>query len=161
MVVCNAYRGVPLPAVILGAVAVVVAVLTRQTPYGRYLYAIGGNEEAAVVSGVPVAAVTIGAFAFLGLLTALTGFLQTAYTGASTTTIGELLELDAIAACVIGGVSLRGGRGTVGGVLMGSLIMAALLNGMTLMAYSPETKYVLRGLILAAAVWADVRLRQR
>ena len=161
VVICNAYRGVPLPAVILGAVAVVVAVLTRQTPYGRYLYAIGGNEEAAVVSGVPVAAVTIGAFAFLGLLTALTGFLQTAYTGASTTTIGELLELDAIAACVIGGVSLRGGRGTVGGVLMGSLIMAALLNGMTLMAYSPETKYVLRGLILAAAVWADVRLRQR
>ena len=161
VVVCNAYRGVPLPAIILGGAAVVIVVLTRHTPYGRYLYAIGGNEEAAIVSGVPVAKVTIGAFAILGLLTAVTGFLQTAYAGASTTTIGELLELDAIAACVIGGVSLKGGRGTVGGVLLGSLIMAALLNGMTLMAYSPEAKYVIRGTVLAAAVWADLRFARR
>lgn len=161
VLVCNAYRGIPLPAVILGGAALVIMVLTRHTPFGRYLYAIGGNEEAAVVSGVPVFKVTIGAFALLGLLTAVTGFLQTAYAGASTTTIGELLELDAIAACVIGGVSLKGGRGTVGGVLLGSLIMAALLNGMTLMAYSPEAKYVIRGSILAAAVWADVRLGKR
>jgi D-xylose transport system permease protein len=71
------------------------------------------------------------------------------------------MELDAVAACVIGGTSLRGGRGTVGGVLLGALIMAALLNGMTLLAVSPEAKYITRGLVLGLAVWADVRLARR
>ena len=161
VVVCNGYQGVPLPVLILGAAAVVVMAVTRHTPFGRYLYAIGGNEEAAVVSGVPVAAVTIAAFAVMGLLVAITGFLQTAYGGASTTTVGENMELDAIAACVIGGVSLKGGRGTVGGVLLGALVMAVLINGMTLMAYGPEAKYIIRGVVLGAAVWADVRLGKK
>ncbi len=79
----------------------------QHTPFGRYLYAIGGNEEAAVVSGVPVRNTVIGAFALMGGIVALTGFMQTAYAGASTTTVGALMELDAIAACVIGGTSLR------------------------------------------------------
>lgn len=161
VLICNAYQGVPIAAVILGVVATIVLILTRDTPYGRYLYAIGGNEEAAVVSGVPVARVTIAAFGFIGLVTALTGFLQTAYAGASTTTVGTNLELDAIAACVIGGTSLKGGRGTVGGVLMGALIITALINGMTLLSYGPEAKNIIRGVILAAAVWADVRLGKR
>ncbi|MDB5324528.1 MAG: ATPase [Phycisphaerales bacterium] len=158
---CNAYQGVPIAAVILGVVATFVQVLTRDTPYGRYLYAIGGNEEAAVVSGVPVTRVVIAAFGMIGLVTALTGFLQTAYAGASTTTVGTNLELDAIAACVIGGTSLKGGRGTVGGVLMGALIVTALINGMTLLSYGPEAKNIIRGAILAAAVWADVRFGKR
>jgi D-xylose transport system permease protein len=135
-----------------------VHVVTLHTPFGRYLYAIGGNEEAAVVSGVPVRKVVIGAFALMGLIVALTGFMQTAYAGASTTTIGSLMELDAIAACVIGGTSLRGGRGSVAGVLFGALIMASLLNGMTLMAVSPEAKYIARGAVLALAVWLDLRV---
>ena len=84
--------------------------------------------------------------------------MQTAYSGASTTTIGSLMELDAIAACVIGGTSLRGGRGSVTGVLFGALIMASLLNGMTLMAVSPEIKYIARGAVLALAVWLDLRV---
>ena len=100
----------------------------------------------------------IGAFALMGVIVALTGFMQTAYAGASTTTVGELMELDAIAACVIGGTSLRGGRGTRAGVLFGALIMATLLNGMTLMAVSPEMKYIARGVVLALAVWMDVKL---
>ena len=87
--------------------------------------------------------------------------MQTAYSGASTTTVGRLMELDAIAACVIGGTSLRGGRGTVLGVLFGALIMASLLNGMTLMAVSPEIKFIARGVVLALAVWMDVRLSRR
>jgi D-xylose transport system permease protein len=161
VLVCNAYRGLPLPVVVLGVVAFLIYALTTQTPFGRYLYAIGGNEEAAVVSGVPVARVTIGAFLIMGIIVAVTGFLQTAYSGASTTTVGSLMELDAVAACVIGGTSLRGGRGTVGGVLLGALIMAALLNGMTLLAVSPEAKYIARGLVLGLAVWADVRLSRR
>ena len=158
VLVTNQYRGVPLAALILGGVALGIHVLTMHTPFGRYLYAIGGNEEAARLSGVPIRSSVIGAFAIMGLVVALTGFMQTAYSGASTTTVGSLMELDAIAACVIGGVSLRGGRGTVLGVLFGSLIMASLLNGMTLMAVSPEIKFIARGLVLAFAVWLDVRL---
>jgi D-xylose transport system permease protein len=158
VLVTNQYRGVPLAALILGGVALGIHILTMHTSFGRYLYAIGGNEEAARLSGVPIRASVIGAFAIMGLVVALTGFMQTAYSGASTTTVGSLMELDAIAACVIGGVSLRGGRGTVLGVLFGSLIMASLLNGMTLMAVSPEIKFIARGLVLAFAVWLDVRL---
>ena len=158
VLVTNQYRGVPLAALILGGVALGIHILTMHTPFGRYLYAIGGNEEAARLSGVPIRASVISAFAIMGLVVALTGFMQTAYSGASTTTVGSLMELDAIAACVIGGVSLRGGRGTVLGVLFGSLIMASLLNGMTLMAVSPEIKFIARGLVLAFAVWLDVRL---
>jgi D-xylose transport system permease protein len=158
LIVTNNYRGVPLALVILGVVATLVHQLTTNTPFGRYLYAIGGNEEAATVSGVPVRATIIGAFALMGCIVALTGFMQTAYSGASTSTVGSLMELDAVAACVIGGTSLRGGRGTVLGVLFGALIMASLLNGMTLMAVSPEAKYIARGLVLALAVWLDLRM---
>ena len=159
--VCNEYQGIPLSAIILGVAAFIVWVITKHTPFGRYLYAIGGNAEAAFVSGVPVERVIIGAFGIMGLIVALGGFMQTAYAGASTTTTGELLELDAIAACVIGGASLTGGRGTVPGVLFGSLIMASLLNGMTLMAVSPEAKYIARGTVLALAVWLDTRMNRR
>ncbi len=158
VIVTNGYRGVPIALVILGLVAVLVHQLVTNTPFGRYLYAIGGNEEAAAVSGVPVRNTIIGAYAIMGGIVALTGFMQTAYSGASTSTVGSLMELDAVAACVIGGTSLRGGRGTVLGVLFGALIMASLLNGMTLMAVSPEAKYIARGAVLALAVWLDLRL---
>lgn len=156
--VCNRFRGVPLALVILAAVTALVYFLTRHTPFGRYLYAIGGNEEAARLSGIRVDRVLIGAFAFMGVTVALTGFMTTAYSGASTTTVGELMELDAIAACVIGGTALQGGRGTVWGVLLGALIMTVLLNGMTLIAVSPEMKFIARGTVLALAVWLDVKL---
>ena len=158
VIVTNQFRGVPLPALILGAVAFVVYIITTHAPFGRYLYAIGGNEEAAIISGVPVEKVVIAAFTIMGAVVAITGFMQTAYSGASTTTVGELMELDAIAACVIGGVSLKGGRGTVMGVLFGALLMACLLNGMTLLAVSPEFKFIARGTVLALAVWMDIRI---
>ncbi|MGZ5019677.1 MAG: sugar ABC transporter permease [Chthoniobacterales bacterium] len=158
VVVTNQFRGIPLPAVILGIIAFIIYVLTTHTPFGRYLYAIGGNEEAAIISGIPVEKVVIAAFSIMGAIVAITGFMQTSYSGASTTTVGDLMELDAIAACVIGGVSLKGGRGTVMGVLFGALIMACLLNGMTLLAVSPEFKFIARGAVLALAVWMDVRL---
>jgi len=161
VLVTNQFRGVPLPALILGAVALAVWVLTQHTPFGRYLYAIGGNEEAALISGIPVERVTIGAFTLMGGIVALTGFMQTAYGGSSTTTVGDLMELDAVAACVIGGASLKGGRGNVLGVLAGALIMACLLNGMSLLAVEPEKKFIARGAVLILAVWMDVRLSRR
>jgi D-xylose transport system permease protein len=156
--VCAEFRGLPLPALLLAAVAVAIHILTRHTPFGRYLYAIGGNEEAAVLSGIAVKKVVVRAFTLMGGVVALTGFLQTAYAGASTTTVGELMELDAVAACVIGGASLRGGRGTVPGVLLGGLIMATLLNGLSLLAVPPEARFIARGLVLGLAAWLDVLL---
>ena len=161
LLVLNQFRGIPLAVVVLGLVAFTVYMITMHTRFGRYLYAIGGNEEAAILSGIPVQKVVIGAFALMGAIVALTGFMQTAYSGASTTTIGNLMELDAIAACVIGGTSLAGGRGNVLGVLIGALIMASLLNGMTLMAVTPETKFIARGTVLALAVWLDVYLSRK
>jgi D-xylose transport system permease protein len=161
VLVMNEHKGLPLALVILGGVIFFVQTITQHTRLGRYLYAIGGNEEAARLSGVPVERVVILAYMLLGLIVALSGFLQTAYGGYSTTTVGNLMELDAIAACVIGGTSLKGGRGSVLGVLFGALIMAVLLNGMTLLAVTPEIKYIARGLILVLAVWMDVYLGRK
>ena len=158
VIVMNGFRGVPLPALLLALCAAAIVTLTEHTAFGRRLYAIGGNEEAAHLAGIDVNATVIGAFALMGGAVALTGFMQTAYAGASTTTVGDLMELDAVAACVIGGTSLRGGRGDARGVLFGALIMAVLLNGMTLLAVSPEIKYIARGLVLSLAVWLDARL---
>jgi D-xylose transport system permease protein len=160
-IICNNFRGVPLSLLILGATAFTVYFLTRHTPFGRYLYAIGGNEEASLLSGIAVDRVIIGAFLLMGVTVALTGFMMTAYSGSSTTTVGDLMELDAIAACVIGGTALKGGRGTVWGVLFGALIMTSLLNGMTLLAVSPELKFIARGVVLTLAVWMDVKLSKR
>ncbi len=157
----NQFRGIPLPVVILGVIAMVMQIITRHTPFGRHLYAIGGNEEAAFVSGVPVQRTVIGAFTLLGGIVGITGLMQTAYAGATTTTVGDSMELDAIAACVIGGTSLRGGRGTVLGVIFGALIMASLLNGMTLLSVAPEMKFIVRGVVLTLAVWMDVKLAKR
>jgi D-xylose transport system permease protein len=161
VIVMNQFRGIPLAVVILSTLAFIVYVITQHTPFGRYLYAIGDNEEAAIVSGIPVQKIVVGAYGILGAIVALTGFMQTAYSGASTTTVGDLMELDAIAACVIGGTSLKGGRGTVLGVLFGALIMTSLLNGMTLMAVSPEMKFIVRGVVLILAVWMDVTLARK
>ncbi len=160
VIVTNQFHGVPLPAMILGTVALSVHALTKHTRFGRYLYAVGSNEEAAVVSGLPVQKVVITAFAIMGAIVAVTGFMQTSYTGSSTTTIGELMELDAVAACVIGGVSLKGGRGSVMGALFGALIMACLLNGMWLMAIAEQDKLIARGAVLILAVWMDKRLEK-
>ncbi|HSH94489.1 MAG TPA: hypothetical protein VK968_10115, partial [Roseimicrobium sp.] len=161
VLICNGYQGMPLSMVILGGAALMIYVLTQHTPFGRHLYAIGGNEEAARVSGIAVDKVSIGAFILMGLIVAITGFLQTAYTGSSTPSIGVQMELDAVAACVIGGTNLKGGRGSVGGVLLGALIMATLLNGMSVMGVGFEYKLIVRGVVLALAVWADVRLSRR
>jgi D-xylose transport system permease protein len=157
VLVCNRYRGVPVVFLILCAVAVATHVLTFHTAFGRGLYAIGGNEEAARVSGIPVDRTITLAYTLMGLIVALTGFLQTSYAGAATVSVGELMELDAVAACVIGGTSLKGGRGSVLGTLFGAAVMATLLNGMTLLAITPEWKLIARGTALVAAVLFDVQ----
>ena len=160
-VIFNHFRGVPLTVLVLACSASVIYFLTQHTAFGRSIYAIGGNAEAAVLSGINVTRVTTLAYTLMGAAVALTGFMTTAYSGASTTTVGDLMELDAIAACVIVGTALRGGRGTVGGVIFGALIMTTLLNGMTLIAVAPEIKFIARGAVLTLAVWMDVRLSKK
>ncbi len=160
-VIFNHFRGVPLTVLVLACSASVIYFLTQHTAFGRSIYAIGGNAEAAVLSGINVTRVTTLAYTLMGAAVALTGFMTTAYSGASTTTVGDLMELDAIAACVIGGTALRGGRGTVGGVIFGALIMTTLLNGMTLIAVAPEIKFIARGAVLTLAVWMDVRISKK
>ncbi len=157
----NRFHGVPTPFLALAVVTLAVWVATQHTPFGRHLYAIGGNRDAAYLSGIRVDRTVIIAFAACGAVVALTGCLETAYTGATTTTVGTWMELDAIAACIIGGVSLSGGVGTVGGVLIGSLLVSTLLNGMTLHAVSPEWKLITRGGVLVLAAWLDVALNRR
>ncbi len=158
VLVANQYNGVPLPAVICAGVAWFVHVLTRHTRFGRYLYAIGGNEEAAVVSGINVKSVSTWAFVLMGVIVAVVGFMQAAYVGYSTTVGGDGMELNAVAACVIGGVSLKGGRGTVFGVFLGALIMATLEKGMSLMGLETADKFMVRGTVLVLAVWVDTRM---
>jgi D-xylose transport system permease protein len=157
VLVCNQYRGLPSAFVILCAVAAVVEVVVSRTPFGRYLYAIGGNASAAELCGIPVKRMIALAYTLMGALVALTGFMQTSYAGGSTVSVGDLMELDAVAACVIGGTSLKGGRGSVLGTLLGSTVMATLLNAMTLLAIAPEIKLIVRGVVLVAAVLFGLR----
>ncbi len=157
----NQFQGIPLPVIILAVVGCFVYYLTEHHTLGRHLYAIGSNEEAARLSGIPVERSIVTTFVILGVLTALTGFIQASFVGSSTPQACEYLELDAIAACVIGGTSLKGGRGNVFGVLLGSLIMVSLVKGMTLLGMEPEDKLIARGSVLVLAVWLDIYLARR
>jgi len=154
--VMNAYNGVPVPVLILLAVALLGAFLTNSTVFGRYLYAIGGNAEAARLSGINNRVNVLKVFALLGALTGVAALIFTARVGAGAPDAGTLKELDAIAACVIGGASLVGGRGTVFGACLGALIMATLDNGMSLLNVRDFMQDIVKGSILVAAVGLDM-----
>jgi D-xylose transport system permease protein len=156
----NAYAGIPLPVLLLLAVAAAFSTVANHTPFGRRLYAIGGNREAALYSGVSIERHVAGVFTLMGLLCGAAGIVLTARVGSATSDAGRLMELDAIAAAVIGGTSLLGGRGTVWGALLGALVMASLDNGMSLMNTEPYWQPILKGAILVAAVAADIAGRR-
>ena len=158
--VMNAYEGIPLPVLLLLLVAAVFSIMARHTPFGRRLYAIGGNREAALYSGVRIGRHIAGVFTLMGLLCGAAGIVLTARVGSATSDAGRLMELDAIAAAVIGGASLLGGRGTVWGALLGALVMASLDNGMSLMNTEPFWQPILKGAILVTAVAADMAARR-
>lgn len=157
----NDYEGVPVPVLLLVAVAGVLALVATRTPFGRHLYAIGGNREAAFYSGVPIERRITGVFMVMGALAGLAGIVLTARVGAATTDAGRMMELDAIAAAVIGGTSLLGGRGSVWGALLGALVMASLDNGMSLLDTEAFWQPILKGAILVTAVAADMAGRRR
>ncbi len=157
----NKAGGVPIPVIFLLAVALAGAFLTANTTFGRYLYAIGGNPDAARLSGINLKRYVLAAFCFMGALAGLASILHTARVGSASPDAGTLMELDAIASCVIGGTSLMGGRGTVFGAVLGALILASLDNGMSLMNYETWVQYVVKGGVLVAAVGFDMFGRRK
>jgi D-xylose transport system permease protein len=154
------YQGLPWSVVLLLALAALFAFVANDTTFGRRLYAIGGNPEAARLSGIDVPRTTLFLFMVMGVMSALAGIVYTSRLNAATTSAGQNAELDAIAAAVIGGASLMGGEGTVIGALVGALVMASLDNGMSLMNLDITWQYVIKGLILLLAVWVDMAQRK-
>lgn len=154
--VMNSYRGIPVPVIILLGVALFGAFLTNSTTFGRYLYAIGGNADAARLSGINNKLQVLKVYALLGAFTGIAALIFTARVGSAAPDAGVLKELDAIAACVIGGASLMGGRGTVFGACLGALIMASLDNGMSLLNVRDFMQDIIKGSILVVAVGLDM-----
>jgi D-xylose transport system permease protein len=158
--VVNQYNGVQSPVLILVIVASVVNYVTNNTRFGRYAYAIGGNREAARLSGVNIRNNLFSIFVLMGFLCGVAGVVLSSYVGGGTPSAGGGMELDVIAACILGGTSTLGGEGTVLGAMIGALIMATLTNGLQLMNIPNEWQYVIKAGVLILAVYTDVRLRR-
>ena len=155
-------RGVPVPVLVAAAVALAGVFVTTRTRFGRHLYAIGGNPEAARLSGIDVKKVTLGVYVILGVLTAIAGLLLAArVNGVTPGSQGNLLELDAVTAVVIGGASLAGGRGAIVGTVLGTLVFATLANGMNHLRIDSNWQLICTGLILLTAVLIDVLSKGR
>ncbi|WP_411754372.1 xylose ABC transporter permease XylH [Serratia sp. (in: enterobacteria)] len=157
----NDYRGVPTPVLILTALMLAGIFVASRTAFGRRIYAIGGNIDAARLSGVNVERTKLAVFAINGLMVAIAGLILSSRLGAGSPSAGNIAELDAIAACVIGGTSLAGGIGSVAGAVMGAFIMASLDNGMSMLDVPTFWQYIVKGAILLLAVWMDSATKRR
>lgn len=158
--VLASYRGLSWTVVIVAVVVLIYNFIMNKTTYGRYIYGIGGNTEAAELSGINVVKITSIVFASMGMLAALSSILFTSRLQSATTVAGNGFELDAIAAAYIGGVSANGGIGKVTGSIIGALVMSSLSSGMNLMGVGISYQYVIRGAILVLAVVFDVMTRK-
>jgi len=155
----NSYDGVPVPVLLLLALLGLFSYVTTQTVFGRRIYSVGSNMEATRLSGVNVQAVKLWVFGIMGVMCALAGLVNTARLAAGSPSAGNMGELDAIAACFIGGTSMRGGSGTIYGALIGALVMASLDNGMSMLDVGTYWQMIVKGSILMLAVWVDVSTR--
>jgi ribose transport system permease protein len=153
--------GLPIPVIIVAVVALAAWVLLKKTPLGEYLLAVGGNEEAAYVAGVPIAITKITAYVISGVLAALASMILIGRLGAAEPILGNLWELDAIAAAAIGGASLMGGKGSVIGTILGAVILGAMRNGLTLMNVQAFYQLLATGLIILVAMMIDRVTRGR
>jgi len=166
--VMNAYQipnkpepqGIPIPVLIWGAVALFISFLVHKTRFGRYIFAMGGNPDAAALVGIPVRKVTILLFLLLAVLTTIAAIVAISRLNAGTNSLGNNLELLVIAATVIGGTALAGGSGTIIGSVLGALIMQCIDSGMLLLDISIGTRYIIIGQVLIAAVVFDVAYRK-
>lgn len=148
-----------MPVIIIFAavVSVIVWIILNKTVFGKNVYAVGGNPEAAAVSGINITKTLVGLFGLCGFLIALSGVLEAARTGGATNNYGSGYELDAIASCVVGGVSTTGGVGTVSGVIAGVIIFSFINYGLTFVGVNPYWQNIIKGLIIVSAVSFDIR----
>jgi D-xylose transport system permease protein len=153
--------GVALPVVLLIIVAGVMTYLARRRKFGRYVYAIGGNPDAAELGGINVRRTIVGTFTLMGMLCAISAAIQTARLNGAVTNLGIQSELDVISAAVIGGTSFAGGIGTIPGAVLGAVVMQSLRSGMVLLRFDSPTQDIVVGTVLVAAVGLDSFLRRR
>lgn len=159
--IVGGFLGIPMALIWVAVIVLVLSVLMAKTTFGRNAYLLGANREAAHYSGISVGRTVFIGFVIMGALYGVGGVLLTARLGSSTPGAGEFLELDAIAAAVIGGVSLRGGMGTVAGAVMGALLLTVINNGMSILNFSSFAQLVIKGLILLLALGLDAYVLRR
>ncbi|MGF9693166.1 sugar ABC transporter permease [Rhizobium sp. 0TCS1.26] len=157
----NIPLGIANPVLIALGIAVVMAFIANRTRFGRYVFAIGGNPEAAVLAGIKTRWVTVRIFALMGALCAVAAAISTARLNAATNAQGTLDELYTIAAAVIGGTSLAGGMGTIAGAVLGAVVMQSLNSGMVLLGMDAPLQSIVIGMVLVLAVWLDTVYRAR
>ncbi|MGI9355056.1 MAG: sugar ABC transporter permease, partial [Rhizobiaceae bacterium] len=154
-------HGFAIPVLILIAVGVAMTFLTTRTRFGRYVFAIGGNPEAADLAGINTRWITVKIFALMGTLAGLSAVIASARLNSATNNLGTLDELYVIAAAVIGGTSFSGGIGTIYGAILGALVMQSLQTGMVLIGFDAAIQQIVVGSVLVAAVWIDTIYRRR
>ncbi len=156
----NSYKGIQNPVLLLAITAMIMTYLSNNTRFGRYSYAIGGNREAARLSGISISSMIFKIFVLMGFLSGVGGIVLASYVGYGTTAAGQGYELDAIASCILGGTSTLGGVGTIQGAMIGALIIASLSTGLQMMNVAPAWQYVLKAVVLVLAVLADVYFKK-
>ena len=161
VLVMNNYEGIPIPVIIVLCLTLVFNFIATKTKFGRCVYAIGGNPEAAMLSGIDNKRYTLLVFIISGFLSAIAGIILTGRLNAATSNAGAMAEMDAIAACVIGGTSMTGGIGSIPFALIGALVMASLDNGMSLLNTESFWQQIIKGLILILAVWVDMSTKKK
>ncbi len=154
-------HGIAVPVIIALVVALVMTFISNRTSFGRYVYAIGGNPEAAELAGINTRWITMKIFMLMGVLCAIAAAISTARLNAATNALGTLDELLVIAAAVIGGTSLAGGSGTIIGAMLGALLMQSLQSGMILLGVDTPLQNIVVGIVLVIAVWIDTLYRKR
>ncbi|MFN2145425.1 MAG: sugar ABC transporter permease [Anaerolineales bacterium] len=156
----NQYNGLQIPVLLLAVVVVVITYLSNNTRFGRYAYAIGGNREAARLSGVNIKKNIFNVFTLMGFLCGVGGVVLASYVGYGTIAAGQGYELDAIGAAILGGTSTLGGVGTVFGAMVGALIMTSLGTGLQILNIQAAWQYLVKGIVLVVAVFGDVYMRR-
>ena len=146
---------IPLPIVYTVLIFIVVSILLNKTRFGRYVYALGGNKDAAVFSGIKINKITVAVYAMIGLLSSICGIVLSARMYSGQPTVGNGFELDAIAAVVLGGTSMAGGIGNLGGTLLGALVIGVLNNGLNLLNINSFWQLIVKGFVILLAVYVD------
>ena len=156
-----AYRGIPIPVAIFIVLILIGEFILRKTKLGRSIYAVGGNEQAARLSGISVFKINVVVYTIVSVLSSLSGILLVSRLNGAAPTLGNMYELDAIASVVIGGTSLNGGSGTIKGAIIGTFIIGFLNNGMSLLNVDTSYQFVIKGIIIILAVWFDVMNKRK